>query len=126
MLNAIGSPEFSSAPGIQSASGLEARLARYQRELSNCVKCNTANTREGRESIQALSDKISALKTRIEESANTNPGSHSATPDTKASADVSNSNEAATSIPGDTTRVVATSASGSENTSVGSRLDIFV
>jgi hypothetical protein len=66
MVSAIGSSAFSGAGGTGSGvAGLEAQLAGYQNQLSDCVNCCTANTREGRETIQALSIKISEIKARI-------------------------------------------------------------
>lgn len=119
MLNAIGAPDSSNATGIGSlTAGLEAQLARYQRELSNCVNCDTANTREGRETIQALSNKINALKSRIEAIANTKVGIQSATPN----ADDRRINNA---IAPDKTSADSSSVSQAVHTTLGSRLDTF-
>lgn len=51
-----------------AVAGLEAQLARYQKELSNCVNCASAKTPEGKEEIQRLSNEVDKLKARIEAS----------------------------------------------------------
>ena len=50
-----------------STGGLEARLERYQKELADCVNCDSAKTLEGKQKIQDVSGKISEIKARIEE-----------------------------------------------------------
>lgn len=66
-------------------ASLEAQLARYQQELSNCVNCDSANTAEGKETIQALSNKISSVKARIEAIENAKPATPNTTTITHAS-----------------------------------------
>lgn len=76
MVAAIGSSLLPGTYGTAnggSMAGLGAQLARYQRELSNCVNCDSANTIEGKESIQAISSKISSVKARIEEMESAKP-----------------------------------------------------
>ncbi|MBI3903130.1 MAG: hypothetical protein HY306_09375 [Nitrosomonadales bacterium] len=68
MISAIGSHAYSAAIGAGSGTvGLEAQLARYQKQLSDCVNCDSARTLEGKTRIEAISSKISELKARIEE-----------------------------------------------------------
>lgn len=95
----------SSAPQVNAGAatgGLEARLARYQKELSDCVNCASAKTLEGKQKIQDVSSKISEIKTRIEEIA----AARSKTPPTAVGA-------------------VAVSAARAVDSGVGSRLDVF-
>jgi hypothetical protein len=68
MVAAIGSSTFTS-PSVAASptAGLEAQIARYQKQLSDCVNCDSANTLQGKENIQQLSNKISAAKARIDE-----------------------------------------------------------
>jgi len=51
-----------------SAGALQAQLAQYQRQLSDCVNCSSANTPEGKQQIAEISGKINALKQTIEAS----------------------------------------------------------
>ena len=55
------------AAAVNPAAGLEAQLQRYQKELSDCVNCDSANTAAGKETIQAISAKISGVRARLEE-----------------------------------------------------------
>ena len=127
MLSAIGSSTPTSSPadaGTLSA-GLEARLARYQKELADCVNCDSANTREGRETIQVLSNKVSEIKARIEEVTATNSSTHPAAPNARTSAGVGVNRVALASGAQDKIAVATVSASGSAAATVGSRLDVF-
>jgi hypothetical protein len=68
MISALGSP---STPGIaampgSSTAGIEAQLARYRNELSNCVNCTSANTLEGQAAIAEAASKVSVAEARIE------------------------------------------------------------
>ncbi len=102
MVSALNSSTF--APPVYAAAtgGLEARLERYQKELSDCVNCDSAKTPEGKQKIQDVSSKISEIKTRIEEIA----AAKSKTQPAKINAAVS-----AASRPADAT--------------LGSRVDVF-
>lgn len=82
MVAAIGSsPAFTVAtqPATSSA-GIEAQIARDKKELSNCVNCASAETKQGQADIQALSSKISAAEARLQEVATTNPAEQAAAP----------------------------------------------
>jgi len=61
---ATGSP-YLAAGG--SDAGLRGQLARYEKELSACVNCDTADTLAGQQKIQELSNRIAQIKTRIED-----------------------------------------------------------
>jgi hypothetical protein len=69
MAISIASATQSAAPGsfpAKSTGGLEAELAQYRKQLSECVTCATANTPEGRREIQRIENQIRAITTRIE------------------------------------------------------------
>jgi hypothetical protein len=112
MISAIGSsPLFSTvAAGTQTAV-LKSQLAQYEIKLSDCVHCASASTREGKEKIQSLSEKISVVKARIEKIEVAKPTGQSAM-----------FNET-------TTAVVAVNHDALEprpvNTTVGTLLDVF-
>lgn len=75
MVSAIGASTFQAqSVGAPSVAALEARLARYEKELSECVNCDTADTREGKQAIQELTIRISETRTRIEEVAASKSG----------------------------------------------------
>ncbi|MGZ3236823.1 MAG: hypothetical protein ACXU8A_05540 [Burkholderiaceae bacterium] len=68
MVAAIGSTALpSSSTSVSPTAGLEAQIVRYQKQLSDCVNCDSANTAQGKENIQEISNKISAAKAKIEE-----------------------------------------------------------
>ncbi|MBS4095502.1 MAG: hypothetical protein KGZ83_01520 [Sulfuricella sp.] len=76
MIGAVGSPSFTGAIGTgTSTSVLESQLVQCERQLSDWTHCVSAKTPEGKATIQALSDKASAIKKRIEEADNAKPGS---------------------------------------------------
>lgn len=107
MLSAIGSPAFSGPAGTGSSfASLQAQLERCQKQLSDNVNCSSANTRAGKETIQALSNKIGEIKARMQEAEkqskppSAQPMQHNAT--------------------------AATSSAGSFSfTTIGTRLDVF-
>ncbi|HEY7986539.1 MAG TPA: FlxA-like family protein [Methylophilaceae bacterium] len=58
----------SSASGSNlTAAGIQAQIAIYQRQLSDCVNCSSASTIEGKTEIQDISSKISAAKSQIQQ-----------------------------------------------------------
>lgn len=68
MVAAIGSPQTADityAAGTSTA-GIEAQLARYQKELSDCINCASAKTPEGKAAIEAATNKIRLAEARIE------------------------------------------------------------
>ena len=50
-----------------SAAGLQGQLARSEKELADCVNCASAKTTEGRQKIEAISQRISQIRERIEQ-----------------------------------------------------------
>jgi hypothetical protein len=68
MVNAIGPAALYNSIGTgNSTAGLEAQIARYQKELSSCTICESARTPEGKAAISELAGKISAARARIEQ-----------------------------------------------------------
>ena len=64
MISAILPP---SQPGFgPSAAALSAQLERYQKQLSDCVNCPSANTPESRTKAVLLSNRIAETKQLIE------------------------------------------------------------
>ncbi len=58
----------SSASGSNlTAAGIQAQIAIYQRQLSDCVNCSSADTIEGKTQIQEISSKISTAKAQIQQ-----------------------------------------------------------
>ena len=75
MVQAIGATAGYQPSGSgASASGLQAQLARYQKQLSECVNCASAKTPEGKATIESLSAKISDIRERIDQVAQSQPG----------------------------------------------------
>ncbi len=67
MVQAIGSPAaYGAANSGAGTAGLQAQLARYQKQLSECVNCESSKTAEGKAEIQAISGRISEVKERID------------------------------------------------------------
>jgi hypothetical protein len=50
-----------------SAAGLQGQLARFEKELADCVNCASAKTTEGKQKIEAISLRISQIRERIEQ-----------------------------------------------------------
>lgn len=126
MINAIGPASLANTTGGGTpTAGLEAQIARYQKELSNCVNCDSANTREGKETIQAISDKISAAKARLEEITAEKSSDQPNTPNAITSADITARKDALASSVNDKIGTKSVSSSEFTNTPVGGRLDVF-
>lgn len=67
MIQAIGSvPGPTALPGA-GGGGLQAQLAQAERQLADCITCDTANTPSGKAKIQVLTARVQALKERLEE-----------------------------------------------------------
>jgi hypothetical protein len=65
---AIGSSSLSGVSGGQSSrAALAAEVARYQKQLSDCVNCSSSKTLEGKAHIQELSTQISMDQQRIKQ-----------------------------------------------------------
>ena len=68
MVAAIGSATVSATTGGSlGTAGLEAQIAHYEKQLSDCVNCASAKTPEGKKAIAEISNKISATRARIDE-----------------------------------------------------------
>ena len=66
MPSPIGTPlSFVSNTGL-SRTGLEAQLARYEKERSACVNCESADTLDGKLDIQQLDAKIRTIQVRLQ------------------------------------------------------------
>jgi hypothetical protein len=64
-MTAIGSTVSPSSPSASSSVSLRADLARYEKQLSDCVNCASASTPEGKRNIQDLGAQISTLKAKL-------------------------------------------------------------
>ena len=83
MLSAVGSSTSPNTTGTnQSAVALQAQLDRFQKQLSDCVNCSSAKTREGQKAIQDLSNKIGQVKTQINQFTATKQTTSNAIPTT--------------------------------------------
>ena len=66
MIPSIGISRFVAVTS-DPAPVLQGMLTRYERELSACINCSTANTADGQQKIQELSVQISQIKARLEQ-----------------------------------------------------------
>ena len=70
MISSIGSsPTYDLNSISKPTTGLDAQIARYKMELSDCVNCESAKTAKGKTKIQAISDKLTALTAQTENAA---------------------------------------------------------
>jgi fructose-1,6-bisphosphatase len=68
MVSSIGSSSAMSYISVaRPKAGLEAQIAKYKKELSSCVNCDSAKTAEGKANIQVISDKINQLTSQVQE-----------------------------------------------------------
>lgn len=68
MIPAVGaSPGPSTLPTTGDAGGLQAQLSQAQRQLADCINCDTADTPSGKAKIQVLTARVQILKDRLEE-----------------------------------------------------------
>jgi hypothetical protein len=67
MAVAIGSNAAAGTTGYMSRVAPQAEVARYQKQLSDCVNCSSSKTLEGKAHIQELSSKISVDQQRIKQ-----------------------------------------------------------
>lgn len=65
MLQAIGSATTIPASLGSGGVGQRSELARLEKELSACINCATAKTREGQAKIDAVSQRISQVREKI-------------------------------------------------------------
>lgn len=119
MVAAIGaSTGYSAQVPAASTGGLRVELAKYEKELSNCVNCASAKTPEGQQEIQRLTSEISRVKARIEEaSRNASPENRASVTAAQANAKNDRSAERAGSAP--------QAARPDPDATIGSRIDIL-
>lgn len=89
MVAATGGLGAAASPAVQGTSrggGLDAQLARYEKQLAECINCASAKTPEGRQAIDDLYGKIHDLKAKIEEARNDGPVRAAPVPDRTAPA----------------------------------------
>ena len=71
MVAAVGSASVSAVSATSGGgfgtAGLEAQIARYEKQLADCVNCSSAKTPEGKKAIAEISNKISSARARIDE-----------------------------------------------------------
>lgn len=71
MVTSIGSSVGSSlASTVKPIAGLDAQILQYKKELMDCVTCESSKTTKGKAHIQALSAKINALTSQVEQASN--------------------------------------------------------
>lgn len=110
MLNAIGSSSYSDTPSAgASSAALEAQLAQCERQLADNVNCSSAKTAEGKNKIQTLTNRIGAIKARLEKTVTAKSDSPSASLEVKTPAN----------------RYGDTAAPKPANGGVGSLVDVF-
>ena len=76
MVTATGALASAATPAVQGsagAGGLNAQLARYEKQLAECINCASASTPEGKQAIEDLYGKIHDTKAKIEEARSVNP-----------------------------------------------------
>lgn len=75
MIAATGALTSVPSPAAQGSGigGLDAQLARYEKQLAECVNCASARTPEGKQAIDDLYGKIHDIKSKIEEARTANP-----------------------------------------------------
>lgn len=127
MVSAIGSPPSPSTGSTTAASkaGIEAQIARDKKELSNCVNCEPANTKQGQADIQALSNKIAVAEARLE---NTTTSKQDSQP-TESSATTANNtpanSHAVASIAENITSTESATTPKSSDSTTGRLVDVF-
>ena len=91
MVAALASTGTSTVQAAGATGGLDAQLARYQKQLSECVNCTSAKTPEGKHEIDDLYGKIHSIKAKLEDARGSAPvreasQAEQATPPRRASA----------------------------------------
>jgi hypothetical protein len=64
---ALASAATSALQGTGGSGGLNAQLARYEKQLAECINCASAKTPEGKQAIDELYGKIHDIKAKLEE-----------------------------------------------------------
>jgi hypothetical protein len=58
MITSVGpSLAYDYSPTAKPTAGLDAQIARYKKELPDCVNCESAKTTKGKAKIQAIVEK---------------------------------------------------------------------
>lgn len=124
MVASIGSAAISS-PGVVATptSGLEAQITRYQKQLSECVNCESAKTPEGKVAIETISNKIDSAKARIDE-LNAAKLVNQPSLTNKPSGAIEN-NDSVAFKPANSTDQSTARAPALTNTTVGSRINVL-
>ena len=127
MVSAINSSTTSSpaSSAVASTAAIEAQLARDRKELSNCVNCETAETKQGQADIQALTNKIKIAEARLKEISNTAPENQTPAPNQSAD-DNSATNTDPLATPEEFFNDVQATISGSTEIAPGRYVDVFV
>jgi hypothetical protein len=120
MVSAIGSsPTFNITPtSVALTAGIETQIARDQKALSNCVNCASAETKQGQADIQALSNRISLAKARLEQITATNPAGQVAALNPATVSEIT-ARETAENEATTNSRAVASIAKASDDSAVG-------
>lgn len=76
---AAATPETHASQAAKKApaalASLQAQLAQYQHQLSDCVNCASSQTAAGKEQIQEISGKISAIQHSLQQASQNQPTS---------------------------------------------------
>jgi hypothetical protein len=128
MVQVIGSAIVTGAISAASAlAGLEAQLARYQKQLSECVNCDSSKTTEGKAQIQSISSIINDVRARIDKVTGVDARSKTSALTSSTAIEVNNNGAAATptsKINGDV-RHVALIAFNLALGGIGSNVDVL-
>ena len=130
MVSAIGSSPVTSIASSAAAStaAIEAQIARDKKELSNCVNCESAGTKQGQADIQTLSSKINIAEARLKEISTAKPANQptglSSTSDAAVSGAATNSNSVASIAENKASSESAANLDLSD-TSTGRFVDVF-
>lgn len=124
MVSAVGSPPASSAGSTTGTgtAGIEAQIVRYKKKLAECVNCESAKTPEGKQNIQAITNKISAAQARIDKINTDKPARQ---PSATAANNTAANTYAAASTAESKTSAESISAPNSPGSTTGSRVDVF-
>jgi len=77
MISSIGSfTAYAFDSTAKPTAGRDAQIARYKKELSDCVNCESAKTVKGKANIKAITGKITALTAEAEKTAKSSKGAN--------------------------------------------------
>lgn len=125
MVQAIGSAAVSgSLSAGATAAGLEAQLVRYQKQLSDCVNCDSAKTAEGKAVIDAISSRISEVRARLVSVTEVKSRSETGSLATGTSTASSPHSDVVTATKNEDATTAVTVSPTSTTATVGSRVDV--